>query len=143
MAAHSDNAALSSASGLMQFLAGYRPLPGIHDEMMDAAGEVRPHWQPFLDMLGGLGVEEVNRRFAAADRYLRNSGAFYRVYQDPAGAERPWPLSHLPLIIAASDWEALRAGLIQRAGLLEAVLADVYGGANLVRDGQLPAALIA
>ncbi len=37
----------------------------------------------------------------------------------------------------------LEAGLIQRAELLEAVLADAYGPATLTGEGRLPAALIA
>src|SRR5262249_29026502 len=41
------------------------------------------------------------------------------------------------------EWQTLKAGLIQRAELLEAVLADAYGPANLVREGRLPAAIIA
>ena len=78
-----------------------------------------------------------------ADRHLHDSGVFYRVYEDASGAERPWPLSHVPLLINGSEWQTLKAGLIQRAELLEAVLADAYGPANLVRDGKLPAVLIA
>jgi uncharacterized circularly permuted ATP-grasp superfamily protein/uncharacterized alpha-E superfamily protein len=111
--------------------------------MMDGDGRVRAHWRPFLAMLAALGAEEINRRFAAADRYLRGSGVFYRVYEDAAGIERPWPLSHVPLIIEPSEWKLLEAGLIQRAELLEAVLADAYGPAWLSRDDRLPAALIA
>jgi uncharacterized circularly permuted ATP-grasp superfamily protein/uncharacterized alpha-E superfamily protein len=124
-------------------LAGYRPLPGIFDEMVDQGGRVRAHWQPLLAMLAALGRKEVDRRFAAADRHLHDSGVFYRVYEDASGAERPWPLSHMPLLIDAVEWEPLKAGLIQRAELLEAVLADAYGPANLVREGRLPAAVIA
>ena len=111
--------------------------------MMDHHGRVREHWRPFLAMLAALGPEEVNRRFAAADRHLRDSGVFYRVYEDPAGAVRPWPLSHVPLLIDAAEWQELKAGLIQRAELLEAILADIYGPANLVREGRLPAAVVA
>src|SRR5262249_5256339 len=66
-----------------------------------------------------------------------------RVYEDPAGAERSWPLSYVPLLIDAAEWEALKAGLAQRAALLEAVLADVYGPAELIGTGRLPATLIA
>src|SRR5262249_46018231 len=80
---------------------------------------------------------------AAADRHLHDSGVFYRVYEDASGVERPWPLSHVPLLINEEEWQTLKAGLIQRAELLETVLADVYGPANLVRDGKLPAVLIA
>ena len=39
--------------------------------------------------------------------------------------------------------EALEAGIAQRAELMEALVADVYGPANLVRDGHLPAAVVA
>jgi uncharacterized circularly permuted ATP-grasp superfamily protein/uncharacterized alpha-E superfamily protein len=124
-------------------LAGYRPLPGIFDEMVDRHGRVRAHWQPLVATLAALGGDEIGRRFAAADRHLHDSGVFYRVYEDAAGAERPWPLSHVPLLIAASEWQALEAGLIERAELLEAVLADAYGPARLVREGRLPAAVIA
>jgi uncharacterized circularly permuted ATP-grasp superfamily protein/uncharacterized alpha-E superfamily protein len=143
MAAPTDNATLKNGKGLETLLSGYRPLPGIVDEMMDGDGRVRAHWKPLLSMLAGLGPEEIGRRFASADRYLRDSGVFYRVYEDPAGVERPWPLSHIPLLIEPSEWKALEAGLTQRAGLLEAVLADAYGPGDLIRDGRLPAALVA
>ena len=126
-----------------RLLAGYRPLPGIFDEMMDPTGRPRRHWQPFLEMLAAFGPDGIDRRFAAADRHLRDSGVFYRVYEDPAGVERAWPLSHIPLVIDATEWEELEAALIQRAELLEAVLADSYGVAKLVTEGRLPAALVA
>jgi uncharacterized circularly permuted ATP-grasp superfamily protein/uncharacterized alpha-E superfamily protein len=138
-----DTAVAPPNATLAPFVAGYRPLPGVFDEMMDADGRVRAHWQPFLAMLASLGGEEINRRFAAADRYLRDSGVFYRVYEDTAGIERPWPLSHIPLIIEPGEWRQLEAGLIQRAELLEAVLKDSYGPGTLTRDGRVPAALIA
>jgi uncharacterized circularly permuted ATP-grasp superfamily protein/uncharacterized alpha-E superfamily protein len=131
------------AASLEPLIAGYRPLHGVFDEMMDGDGRLRAHWQPFLAMLAALGSDEINRRFAAADRYLRDSGVFYRVYEDAAGIERPWPLSHIPLIIEPGEWRQLEAGLVQRAELLEAVLADSYGPGTLTRDGRLPAAVIA
>src|ERR1700741_791825 len=143
MAMLGDTAAAGPGDKLDRLLAGYRPLSGIFDEMMDPQGRVRPHWRAPLTMLAGLGTEEINRRFAAADRHLRESGVFYRVYEDPAGVERPWPLSHVPLLIDAADWAQLKTGLIQRVELLEAVLADVYGPARLVREGRLPAAAVA
>ncbi len=147
MAAHLDTIVDRETPSLdrtsKQFVASYRPLPGVFDEMMDGDGRVRAHWRPFLGRLAALGADEINRRFAAADRYLRGSGVFYRVYEDAAGIERPWPLSHVPLIIEPAEWRELEAGLIQRAALLEAVLADAYGPSLLSRDGRLPAALIA
>ncbi|HVZ51046.1 MAG TPA: circularly permuted type 2 ATP-grasp protein [Pseudolabrys sp.] len=141
--AHLDSAA-ADGDELEPLLAGYHCLQPRHfDEMVDAEGNVRAHWRGFLTMLARLGPEEVNRRFAAADRNLRDSGVFYRVYEDPVGATRQWPLSHVPLIIEATEWQELKAGLVQRAELMEAILADLYGPAQLVRDGRLPAAVVA
>ena len=73
------------SSDFESLLSGYHCLfPRVFDEMMDHDGRVREHWRPFLGMLAALGSDEVNRRFAAADRHLRDSGVFYRVYEDPA-----------------------------------------------------------
>ena len=143
MAASPETTAERDTASLDVLVATYRPLPGIFDEMMDDGGRVRPHWRPLLDMLATLGPEEINRRFAAADRYLRSSGVFYRVYEDAAGIERPWPLSHVPLILDPTEWRELAAGLVQRAELLETVLADAYGPSQLTRDGHLPATVLA
>jgi uncharacterized circularly permuted ATP-grasp superfamily protein/uncharacterized alpha-E superfamily protein len=143
MAAPLETTAERDTASLDALVAAYRPLPGIFDEMMDDGGSVRAHWRSFLGMLAALGPEEINRRFATADRYLRSSGVFYRVYEDAAGIERQWPLSHVPLIIEPTEWRALEAGLVQRAELIEAVLADAYGPSQLTRDGHLPATVIA
>uniref|UniRef100_Q07VI8 Uncharacterized protein n=1 Tax=Rhodopseudomonas palustris (strain BisA53) TaxID=316055 RepID=Q07VI8_RHOP5 len=122
---------------------GYRPLPGVRDEMIDADGAVREHWRPMLDGLATLGPAEVGRRFQSADQYLRDSGVFYRLYDAAAGVERPWPLSHLPLVIDPKEWQGLVSGLTQRATLLESLLGDIYGAGRLVADGDLPAAVVA
>ena len=45
----------------------------------------------------------------------------------------------MPLLINQTEWQELQAGLIQRAELLEAILADIYGPAKLVSEGRLPA----
>jgi Bacterial transglutaminase-like N-terminal region/Circularly permuted ATP-grasp type 2 len=136
MAASPETTTERDTASLDVLVATYRPLLGIFDEMIDDGGRVRPHWRPLLDMLATLGPEEINRRFAAADRYLRSSGVFYRVYEDAAGIERPWPISHVPLILDPTEWRELAAGLVQRAELLETVLADAYGPSQLTRDGR-------
>ncbi len=123
-------------------LLGYRPLPGVSDEMVDPSGRVRPVWQRFLSYLGRQNEGELEDRFNRADRYLKDAGVFYRSYGGPGSAERDWPLSHIPVLISDEDWSRLSAGLIQRAELLEAITADVYGKNTLVQDGLLPPALV-
>ena len=128
---------------LVRLLADYRPLPGVYDEMVDPDGEVRAHWRGLLAGLAELGQEELARRFAAAGRYLRDSGVFYRVYEDKAGTRRGWPLTPIPLVIAADEWEFLQASLAERAQLIETVTADIYGAGKLFRENRLPAAFVA
>src|SRR4051794_10414360 len=123
--------------------ADYRPLAGVPDEMVDADGVLRPVWKPLIDALDGLGSEELTRRFARADQYLRDAGVYYRVYDRAGAAERAWPLAHVPLLIDESEWQAITAGLVQRAELFEAAVADIYGQNRLVADGLLPPGLIA
>jgi uncharacterized circularly permuted ATP-grasp superfamily protein/uncharacterized alpha-E superfamily protein len=125
------------------FRSGYRAVPGVHDELVDAEGRVRPHWAKLLGRLVGLGREEVERRFAGADRHLAESGVVYRVYGDETDADRPWPLAHLPIVVDAADWAVLEAGVLQRARLFETLLGDLMGEGRLVGEGAVPAALIA
>ncbi len=120
----------------------YAALPGTPDEMLDADGAVKPVWRHLIARLGTMTDEEIAERFVRADRYLRDAGVFYRAYGGHDG-DRSWPISHVPVLIAESEWEALAAGLVQRADLLEEIATDIYGEARLVRDGILPPALIA
>lgn len=122
---------------------GYRALPGIADEMLDAQGNVRPVWQRLLSTLGRLDETDLANRFARADRYLRDAGVFYRVYGGKDSSERSWPLSHIPVLIDENEWATVSQGLVQRAELLEKVVADIYGENRLVREGLLPPALVA
>ena len=119
---------------------GYAPLPGIPDEFIGPDGARRPHWQRLLQALAALEPGEIEQRFAAADRRIRNRGMSYRVRGE--AAERVWPLSRMPLAIPESEWRGIAHGVTQRAELLERVLADVYGEARLVAEGVLPAAAL-
>lgn len=137
----------AAASGIARLLEHYRMLPGVCDELLDANGQVRAHWNSFLStlaMLSEADPDELPRRFNAADSYLREAGVFHRVYEGPArGSDRPWPLSHMPLLIEPGEWADLCRGLQQRAGLLEAILGDAYGPQLMSQRGLLPASLIA
>ncbi|MCU4179181.1 circularly permuted type 2 ATP-grasp protein [Bosea sp. BH3] len=128
-------------------LAGYRPLPGVFDEFLDEAGAVRPHWEPFLAGWCALTPSELSQRFGLADRHVRDTGVSYRVHgdideRDPGVGERPWPLSHVPLVIPESEWEVIAAGVTQRAELLSRLLDDIYGPGELIASGLVPAAVV-
>ncbi len=126
-----------------QLFARYRPLPGVPDELADASGAMRPAWRRFITHMSALTPVEVSAAFARGERHLADSGVFFRKYGDKTGAGRDWPFSPVPVILPDTEWRHIEAGLIQRADLMEAVVADLYGANRLVSDGHLPASLIA
>ncbi len=135
---------VKAAAGTRGSLAAeYRPRPGTTDEMVGAGGEIRPAWRPLIDRLDQLSRAEIDAHFARADRYLRDAGVHYRSYGDGGSDTREWPLAHVPLLIEDAEWRTLAAGLVQRAELLERVVADIYGDNRLVAEGLLPPQLIA
>lgn len=124
-------------------LAGYHPVPGVADELFEAEGLMRPVWRPFVERFLDLPPEEIAQRFERGDQYLRDAGVYYRQYSNDVLAEREWPLSHIPVILHETEWAGICDGLAQRAELLEAVMADLYGSGRLVSEGHLPPELIA
>jgi len=120
----------------------YRPPQGVYDELLDDSGLLRPQWRQFAQLLDGLGTRELNRRWHQARRLIDEDGITYNVHGDPQQHNRRWELDALPLVIPTEQWQSLADGLVQRAQLLNALLADVYGPQRLLRDGLLPAELV-
>ena len=126
-----------------RLLAHYRPPPGVSDELLDPSGRIRPVWRPFVEHLARLTPDDLHHRFARGDQYLRDAGVFFRQYSPAGPSERAWPLAHVPVIIEEAEAGRVARGLVQRAELLEALMADLYGPNRLVAEGHLPARLIA
>ncbi|MGE8333803.1 circularly permuted type 2 ATP-grasp protein [Pseudomonas laurylsulfatiphila] len=115
---------------------------GTYHELLDASGAVRPHWRRLFEQLQRSTPAQLVQRQALLTRQIQENGVTYNVYADPKGADRPWELDLLPHVIAADDWQQLSAGVAQRARLLNAVLADLYGPQRLIAEGLLPAELV-
>src|SRR5215813_3136482 len=124
-----------------QWMRNYVRLQGIPDEYIAQDGVPRAVWTRFFDHFAQLAPADIERRFGAADRHLKEAGVTYRAPGE--SADRHWPLAHLTLLIGESDWQQLSAGIAQRAQLLEMVLRDLYGEDKLIADGAIPAAAIA
>jgi len=124
------------------FLSHYEPAQSRYDEMVDEIQIPRSHWRPFLRHLLALPAESMGRRGQFVSDSIAADGVTYNVYADPKGASRPWELDLLPLILPAEEWRAIAAAVAQRARLLNAVLADLYGGQALLSEGLIPPALV-
>ena len=107
-----------------------------------AAGLPRPHWKRLVDLLGSWQPAELADRWEQARRLIRDNGVTYNVHDDTAGEQRPWVLDPIPLVISQADWERLEVGINQRARVLDALLADLYGPQHTLREGVVPPELV-
>ena len=113
-----------------------------YDELSADGVTPRPHWAHLMESLRAIGPEELGRRWARAERRIRENGITYNIYGDPLGANRAWQIDIVPLLIPADEWRFIEAGIIQRAQLLNLLLEDLYGSQELVAQGHFPAALL-
>src|SRR5215510_10286386 len=108
-----------------------------YDELNDSQGAMRAHWRPLIERLRADDTPDaVRRSLELTRRLIVENGVTYNVYADPQGADRPWALDPLPFVLPAAEWQAIEAGVAQRARLLNALLADLYGPQRLVAAGR-------
>lgn len=130
------------SSSLSDFLQGYDVPAGVYDELMTPTGEVRPRWaRPLAAFLAQSDADRADAS-RTAQRMLNDNDVLHVLRDDPEQATRPWELDLFPLVIEQEEWQALEAGLIQRARLLNAAMADLYGEQRLLKEGAMPAALV-
>src|SRR5512143_3479580 len=107
----------------MESLRGLTSSPAsAYDELVTGQKSIRYHWQGILSVIRSLpgGLAE---RVESARRQLEESGA---------------TVNPLPVVIAPDEWSELETGVIQRARLLDAILADLYGPQALLKKRLLP-----
>lgn len=137
----SSNPSASAAERPSGWLEGYPVDPSGGDLYADAAPPVAARWRSVAEGLAALADGDPGALQETVSRHATDLGLTFRVTGDED--ERDWPLTAMPLIVGAQEWAQLERGLIQRAELLERLAADIYGSQSVVREGHLPAAVIA
>ena len=64
----------------------YPQRAGVHDELVDASGAVRPLWRPFVDALMRMGADGWRQTDAYARRLLDEAGLSFNPYVEDVGA---------------------------------------------------------
>jgi uncharacterized circularly permuted ATP-grasp superfamily protein/uncharacterized alpha-E superfamily protein len=98
-------------------------------------------WAAMLEEIATVGGDDLAGARERVQHHAEDIGTGFRIAGE--SEERPWPLSPVPLLIDTAEWAHIAAGIVQRADLLEHVVADLYGPAKLVETGLIPAALVA
>ncbi|MDB5959152.1 MAG: molybdopterin oxidoreductase, partial [Massilia sp.] len=122
--------------------ASYHAAPDSFDEMLDADQAPRAHWRAMLADLEQQAPDAMRQRYRTVQRQVRENGVTYNVPAEFEARQRPWDLNVLPLILPNDEWRGIEQAVIQRAGLLNRILGDVYGAQQMLAEGLLPPALI-
>ncbi|PQA60815.1 circularly permuted type 2 ATP-grasp protein [Siphonobacter curvatus] len=130
------------ADTIHSLLDSYRTQLSSYDEILNADGSIKPHWEKLFQSLEKIGNLELKNRLQEIKNKIRENGVTYNVYEDPKGMNSPWKLDPIPFLIQKSEWESISKGLQQRAILLDLIFRDMYGERKLVKDGILPAELV-
>src|SRR5690349_3697539 len=116
-------------------LDSYRAPAGSFDELRADDGSLRPHWEYLMGAIEALGRNQLSERADDMRRQLYDNGVTYNVYAQAISTPRLWPLDPVPMLMTSAEWSRIEQGLIQRAELLDLLLADIYGPGHLCRDG--------
>lgn len=120
----------------------YHCPPGIWDEMMDKEA-IRPHYGKLFEALQQLNGSALQQKEKIAGELFMNQGITFTVYSDNEGIERIFPFDIIPRIITGVEWAKIEKGIQQRLRALNLFLKDIYSDQQIIKDGIIPAALIA
>lgn len=123
------------------WLDGYAAQVSGGDLYAQAKPWVAERWRSVAQGLADAGEGDAAAVQDAASRHASDLGLTFRLTGEEE--ERAWPVNAMPLLIDAEEWGEIGKGLIQRAELFERLSADIYGPQTLVKEGHLPAAVIA
>ncbi len=105
-------------------------------------GKLKAEWKFLTDYLSKLGLDGLKERQLRATRMRHDDGATYNPFDNSGEGAGCWSLDTLPLVMTAKEWRQLETGLVQRAAILEKIVADVYGPQKLLKEGIIPPELI-
>ena len=112
------------------------------DEMKGAEGTLRPAYNELFRWLSEVPSDVLDYRRREAEVLFRRIGITFAVYGEADAQERLIPFDVLPRILAAAEWDILRAGLEQRIKAINLYLRDVYTRREILKAGVIPEELV-
>ncbi len=108
------------------------------NEMYEANGSCRPHYQEFARWLANTPLELLEQRRREADLLFHRAGITFTLYGDSQDTERLIPFDIIPRSIRASEWRTVERGCIQRVQALNLFLQDIYHDQRILKAGIIP-----
>jgi uncharacterized circularly permuted ATP-grasp superfamily protein len=120
-----------------QLIAAYRNDSKLYDELLEADGSIRAPWSAVTEAFARMDRSQRHAARQALLRILRENRVTYVTQDETGSTRRPWQLDLFPMLIGPAEWQLLERGLVQRARLLNAILADMYGPQRALKEGRL------
>src|ERR1700692_3816764 len=112
------------------------------NEMFAENGTSRPGYEFLQRWLESPPADLLVHRRAEAEFLFRRIGITFAVHGNTDGEERIIPFDIVPRVLTGTEWRRLAKGLEQRVKALNAFLTDVYGDAEILAAGKVPADLV-
>jgi uncharacterized circularly permuted ATP-grasp superfamily protein len=113
-----------------------------YDEMWTADGTVRPAYANLEQWLGQTDPELFRKKREEAEFMFRRLGITFAVYGEGGDPERLIPYDIVPRVLSGAKWREMAEGMEQRVKAINAFLADVYAGQEIVKAGIVPEEII-
>jgi uncharacterized circularly permuted ATP-grasp superfamily protein len=120
----------------------YPIVPHIWDEMKSNDG-IRQQYYSIYETGSQLSLAELEQKHKLAAELFMSQGITFTVYSENEGIERIFPFDIIPRIITGTEWNHIEKGIQQRIKALNLFLKDIYNEQEIVKDGVIPADLIA
>ena len=112
------------------------------DEMFNL-DKVRDRYGYLFDQLQSMPPDVLQLKHQQAAEFFMHQGITFTVYSDNKGIERIFPFDIVPRILTGDEWSIIENGIKQRLKALNLFLHDIYHEQQIIKDGKIPAALIA
>src|SRR5438132_3558429 len=118
------------------------PMIVAFDEMKGGDGTLRPAYNELFRWLSQVPADVLDYRRREAEVLFRRIGITFAVYGEADAQERLIPFDVLPRILAAAEWDILRAGLEQRVKAINHYIRDIYTRREILKAGVVPEDLV-
>src|SRR3989475_11325774 len=118
------------------------PMIVAFDEMKGGDGPLRPAYNELFRWLSQVPADVLDYRRREAEVLFRRIGITFAVYGEADAQERLIPFDVVPRILAAAEWDILRAGLEQRVKAINHYIGDVYTRREILKAGVVPEDLV-
>ncbi len=110
--------------------------------MFAGSNNPRAHCKTLFNELTSMSAQDLDSIQERVTRAFSSQSISFTLYGEDEVTERIIPIDCIPRILPAKEWDLLERGLTQRVNALNHFLVDVYGKAQILKDGVIPVDMV-